>query len=185
MHSEKSAILFSRMVCEFSTWARFESLGSGTQSDPAISSISNSDHDYVFELPEEPGAGCPIITSVIYCTPSRFPGSPACEPSFATGRSPSLGATSSTDGGWPSFGVDRAHHTIGCPALRGVRSVSTPAAESHEIFLIRRVPRPLIFASRRTIACAPSLRILQEPALNSPKGGHDAAEVVRFCCMKS
>ena len=27
------------------------------------------------------GAGCPIITSVIYCTPSRCPGSPACEPS--------------------------------------------------------------------------------------------------------
>ena len=30
------------------------------------------------------GAGCPIITSVIYCTPSRCPGSPACEPSFLT-----------------------------------------------------------------------------------------------------
>jgi hypothetical protein len=28
------------------------------------------------------GAGCPIITSVIYCTPSGFPGAPACEPSF-------------------------------------------------------------------------------------------------------
>ena len=26
------------------------------------------------------GAGCPIITSVIYCPPSGFPGFPACEP---------------------------------------------------------------------------------------------------------
>src|SRR5450755_4778527 len=28
------------------------------------------------------GAGCPIITSVIYCTPWGFPGSPACELNF-------------------------------------------------------------------------------------------------------
>ncbi len=34
------------------TWARFESSGSGTQSDPAISSITNGDHDYLFELPQ-------------------------------------------------------------------------------------------------------------------------------------
>ena len=31
-----------------------------------------------FELPHLLGAGCPIITSVIDCTPSGFPGSPAC-----------------------------------------------------------------------------------------------------------
>ena len=35
-----------------------------------------------FELPYLLGAGCPIITSVMDCTPSGFPGSPACEPSF-------------------------------------------------------------------------------------------------------
>jgi hypothetical protein len=35
-----------------------------------------------FELPHLLGAGCPIITSVINCTPSGFPGSPACEPSL-------------------------------------------------------------------------------------------------------
>jgi len=54
---------------------RFPTLGSllivgvRTQSDPAISSIPNCDHDYLFELPWFWGAGCPIITSVIYCTP--------------------------------------------------------------------------------------------------------------------
>src|SRR6201998_828439 len=35
-----------------------------------------------FELPHLLGAGCPIITSVIYRSPSGFPGSPACEPSL-------------------------------------------------------------------------------------------------------
>jgi hypothetical protein len=36
----------------------------------------------LFELPHLLGAGCPIIASVIDGTPSGFPGSPACEPSF-------------------------------------------------------------------------------------------------------
>jgi len=36
----------------------------------------------LFELPHLLGAGCPIITSVMDCTPSGFSGSPACEPSF-------------------------------------------------------------------------------------------------------
>jgi hypothetical protein len=39
------------MALRFPTWARFESSGSGTQSERAISSISNRDHDYLFELP--------------------------------------------------------------------------------------------------------------------------------------
>ena len=46
------------MVLRFPTWARFESLGSRTRSDPAISSITNRDHDYVFELPGQ-GSGMP------------------------------------------------------------------------------------------------------------------------------
>src|SRR5512133_914262 len=40
----------------------------------------NRDHDYLFELPCCWGAGCPIITSAIYCLPSGCPGSPAYEP---------------------------------------------------------------------------------------------------------
>ena len=41
-------------------------------------------NDAMEKLEQAPpmGAGCPIITSVMDCTPSRFPGSPACEPSF-------------------------------------------------------------------------------------------------------
>jgi hypothetical protein len=35
----------------FPTWARFNLRGSRTQSDPAISSITNLDHDYLFKLP--------------------------------------------------------------------------------------------------------------------------------------
>ena len=66
----------------FQPWARFESFGSGTRPDPAISSNTYCDQDSFFELPHLLGAGCPIITSVIDCTPSRFPGFPACEPSF-------------------------------------------------------------------------------------------------------
>ena len=42
------------------------------------------DHDYFFELPFLRGAACPIIISVIYCTPRGFPGCPACEPNFFT-----------------------------------------------------------------------------------------------------
>jgi hypothetical protein len=42
----------------------------------------NCDHDYYFELPREGGAGYPINYSVLYFTPSRCPGSPACELNF-------------------------------------------------------------------------------------------------------
>src|SRR5436309_11260618 len=35
----------------FPTWARFNRLGSATQSDPTISSMPNCDHDHLFELP--------------------------------------------------------------------------------------------------------------------------------------
>jgi len=45
MHSEKSAISLYQLVCAIPTWARFESSGSGTQSDPAISSITYCDQD--------------------------------------------------------------------------------------------------------------------------------------------
>src|SRR5579864_7738043 len=70
----------SRRWFALSTWARFESLGSETQSDPAISSITNCDQDSFYSnSPREQGAGCPIITSVIYCSPSGCPGSPACQ----------------------------------------------------------------------------------------------------------
>jgi hypothetical protein len=47
------------MVCAFPTWARFESSGSGTQSDPTISSITYCDHDYFFEHPSQKGSGMP------------------------------------------------------------------------------------------------------------------------------
>ncbi|MGE5111142.1 MAG: hypothetical protein ACM3JB_09815, partial [Acidobacteriaceae bacterium] len=59
MHSEKSAISLYQLVCAFPTWARFESSGSGTQSDPTISSITYCDHDYFFELPSQKGSGMP------------------------------------------------------------------------------------------------------------------------------
>jgi hypothetical protein len=39
--------------CAFKPKARSQSLRSGTQSDPTISSITNRDHDYYFELPCE------------------------------------------------------------------------------------------------------------------------------------
>ena len=80
MHSKKSAISLVGGL-RFPTWARFQSLGSGTQSDPAISSITYRDHDYLFELP---GLGSGMLNHYIgdYFPPSRFPGSPACEPNL-------------------------------------------------------------------------------------------------------
>src|SRR5215467_7008415 len=39
------------MVCAFPTWARFESSGSRTRSDPAISSITHCDQDSVVRTP--------------------------------------------------------------------------------------------------------------------------------------
>src|SRR5690242_15829048 len=48
-----------------------------TRSDPAISSIPYRDQDSLLRTPfTYKGAGCPIITSVIYCSPSGCPRSP-------------------------------------------------------------------------------------------------------------
>jgi len=42
MHSLKTAISLSLLVCAFPTWARLESFGSGTRSDPAKALIQIS-----------------------------------------------------------------------------------------------------------------------------------------------
>src|SRR5215470_8758447 len=47
------------MVCAFPTWARFESFGSGTRSDPAISSITYCDQDSLLRTPSLAGSGMP------------------------------------------------------------------------------------------------------------------------------
>src|SRR5262245_27047606 len=59
MHSSKSAISLSWMVCAFPPWARFESFGSGTRSDPAISSITDCDQDSFLRTPSLTGSGMP------------------------------------------------------------------------------------------------------------------------------
>jgi hypothetical protein len=68
-------------ICQANLGLASNRCGSGTQSDPTISSIATSIMITTSNSPAERGAGCPIITAVIYCTPWRFPGSPACEPS--------------------------------------------------------------------------------------------------------
>src|SRR5579864_6698153 len=55
----KSAISLSWMVLRFPTWARFESFGSGTRSDPAISSITHCDQDSLIRTPSLTGSGMP------------------------------------------------------------------------------------------------------------------------------
>src|ERR1051326_6149915 len=45
------------MVCAFPTWARFESFGSGTRSDPAISSITYCNQDSLIRTPLLAGSG--------------------------------------------------------------------------------------------------------------------------------
>src|SRR5579871_2353492 len=47
------------MVCAFPTWARFESFGPGTRSDPAISSITDRDQDSLLRTPSLTGSGIP------------------------------------------------------------------------------------------------------------------------------
>ena len=48
-----------RWFCAFPTWARFESFGSGTRSDPAISSITHCDQDSPIRTPLLAGSGMP------------------------------------------------------------------------------------------------------------------------------
>src|SRR5579864_6143568 len=55
----KSAISLSWMVLRFATRARFESFGSGTRSDPAISSITQCDQDSLIRTPSLTGSGMP------------------------------------------------------------------------------------------------------------------------------
>src|SRR5215475_15233427 len=47
------------MVFALPTWARFESFGSGTRSDPAISSIPYCDQDSLLRTPSLTGSGMP------------------------------------------------------------------------------------------------------------------------------
>ena len=46
-------------ICQANLGLASNRSGSGTQSDPAISSITNRDHDYLFELPSFKGSGIP------------------------------------------------------------------------------------------------------------------------------
>ena len=59
--------------------ARFVIVSSPIQFDPTISSITTSIMITSSNSPSLRGAGCPIIISVIYCTPRGFPSCPACE----------------------------------------------------------------------------------------------------------
>jgi hypothetical protein len=82
MHSKESAI-------SLWLWFALSNLGSllnrsGQELGPTQPSLRSLTAIKIrfFELPYFEGAGCPIITSVFDGTPSGFPGSPACEPSF-------------------------------------------------------------------------------------------------------
>lgn len=65
MGLEESAISLSLMGCRIQPKARLQSLRSGTQSDPTISSITTAIMMTTSNSPAK-GSGCPIITSVIY-----------------------------------------------------------------------------------------------------------------------
>ena len=54
-------------------------------SDPDISSIRTSNHDYLCELPLQ-GAGCPTKWTVFYFTPCPVPSCPAYEPNSIDGE---------------------------------------------------------------------------------------------------
>ena len=82
VHSLKSAISLWWVVCAFQPGLASNRWGQNSVR-PNHLFDPDSDHDYFFELPSVRGAGYPIITSVIYCTPWRFPGAPACEPNFS------------------------------------------------------------------------------------------------------
>jgi len=64
-------------VCQTNLGLVSNSFRSNTQSDPTLSSIATSIMITTSNSPQK-GAGCPIITAVIYCTPWGCPGSPAC-----------------------------------------------------------------------------------------------------------
>src|SRR5215831_11916453 len=79
-----------------------------------------------FELPHLLGAGCPIITSVMDCSPSGFPGFPANR-TCSTVDSPIPGASSSTDAP-PASAPSRPSQSSVHAAWRGERTgCATPA----------------------------------------------------------
>src|SRR4051812_16963746 len=85
------------VVCAFPTWARSESFGSGTRSDPAISSITYCDQDSLIRTPSPAGSGMP--NHYIGDLPTHhgdFRALPRANRAFAYGRSRNPGATSST-----------------------------------------------------------------------------------------
>ena len=94
---ERAPFRSRRWFCALQPGLASNRSGSATQSDPAISSITNCDHDYLFELPQQKGAGCPIITSVITAHHRDFRALPRANRTYATGRSRGPSATSSTD----------------------------------------------------------------------------------------
>jgi hypothetical protein len=96
MGLEESAISLSLMGCRIQPKARLQSLRSGTQSDPTISSITTAIMMTTSNSPAK-GSGCPIITSVIYCTPGYFRAVPHANRTFSTANSPIPCATSSAD----------------------------------------------------------------------------------------
>jgi hypothetical protein len=67
---------------ELRVLVRFEIYGQATQSDQPSLSIATLIMIATSNSPPGRGAGYPIISAVIYCTPWGFPGSSACEPSY-------------------------------------------------------------------------------------------------------
>jgi len=58
--------------------------GQDTRSDPCISSVTTLIMITTSNSSRERGAGCPINSSMFYCTPRPVPSWPACEPNFFT-----------------------------------------------------------------------------------------------------
>jgi hypothetical protein len=85
------------VVCAFPTWARFESSGSGTRSDPAISSITYCHQDCLIRTPSLSGSGMPnrYVGDLLHAG-GDVRAFPRAKRAFAYDRSRNLGATSVT-----------------------------------------------------------------------------------------
>src|SRR5438094_9076068 len=90
--------------CARPTKARSQSFEVRTQSDPCISSVSNCDHDYYFELLREEERDTQSITRCSTSHHGDFRAVPRANRTFATARNSIPGASSKTSeppASWP------------------------------------------------------------------------------------
>jgi len=88
MHSENSAISLSKKIAVSNQGSLVIHSGQDSRSDPCISSVSNCDHDYYFELLGEEERDAQSITRCSTAHHGDFRAVPRANRTFAPARNP-------------------------------------------------------------------------------------------------